>query len=74
MQERSSNEFEPQDDTDEKNENGNDGTGDNTLLVHPEVIAICQDYVLRYQISVGTYLRIIFLRVPDARSIEVSAR
>ena len=66
-------ELEPEDDADERDEHDDDRARHDALLVHPT--ATCQ----RLAGAVGkggggAYLRIIFLSVPDARSMDVSAR
>ncbi len=71
-------ELRPEDDEDEKNEHGDDRARHEPLLVHPApaVRTICatHEHARARAPHKGTYRRIIFFSVPDARSIDVSAR
>lgn len=72
-------EFLPYDDTNEENEDDDNGGRDHALLIHPECDRQRSNKSIRdvSSFTLGdegiTYRLIIFFRVPEARSMAVSA-
>ena len=69
--------IEPKNDEDEDDKHENDCACDDALLVHSagRIRSTCKTIVVRERKEAGgTHRRIIFLSVPEARSMDVSAR